>query len=95
MPSELALHGNYPNPFSGSTVLLFDLEEPAEVAVTVMDMLGRVVLELPAVHLAGGKGHRLALSGAATLPAGAYAYRLVARTVRGEIVSSGTLLRVR
>ncbi len=95
MPSELALHGNYPNPFSGSTVLLFDLEEPAEVAVTVMDMLGRVVLELPAVHLAGGKGHRLALSGAAALPAGAYAYRLVARTVRGEVVSSGTLLRVK
>ena len=94
LPSDLAMHGNYPNPFTGVTTFLFDLKEPAEVTVTVIDMLGRVILETGAARFGGGRGHRLAISGSA-LPTGAYAYRFVARTRHGEIAKTGTMLHVK
>ena len=94
LPSDLAMHGNYPNPFTGITTFLFDLKEPAEVTVTVMDMLGRVVLETGAARFGGGRGHRLAISGSA-LPAGAYVYRFVARTQHGRVSETGTMLHVK
>ena len=94
LPSDLAMRGNYPNPFTAFTTFLFDLKEPAQVTVTVMDMLGRVVLETGATQFGGGRGHRLAISGSA-LPAGAYAYRFVARTRHGKVAETGTMLHVK
>ena len=95
LSSELVLYGNYPNPFMGSTTFLLDLKETAELTVTVMDILGRVVLQTPAVRLTGGRGHRLAVSGTAALAAGVYVYQLVARTEHGQIVKTGTIQRVK
>lgn len=47
LPAALAgvarLLQNYPNPFAGSTTLIFDLEQPLEVTLSVYDVLGRQV----------------------------------------------------
>ena len=41
IPADLALHGNYPNPFNPSTRIQFDLPERAQVTLQVLDLLGR------------------------------------------------------
>ena len=94
LPREVVVHGNYPNPFVGSTEFVFDLQFPADVTVTVMNVLGRTVLQTRPARLIGGKGHRLAISGA-ELPAGAYAYRFVARSEHAEYVHVGIMVRVK
>jgi nitrous oxidase accessory protein NosD len=46
-PAEaLALHGNYPNPFVGSTTIEFDLPEATDVRLEVFDLMGRTVTTL-------------------------------------------------
>ena len=56
IPTEFALHPNYPNPFNPSTTVRFDLPEAAEVRLIVYDLLGREVVRLvderlePAYH---------------------------------------------
>ena len=94
LPREVVMHGNYPNPFVGSTEFVFDLQFPADVTVTVMNMLGRAVLQTRPARLIGGKGHRLAINGA-ELPAGAYAYRFVVRSEHAEYVHVGIMVRVK
>jgi glucuronoarabinoxylan endo-1,4-beta-xylanase len=42
-PSGFALDQNYPNPFSESTAIPYHLEKPADVNVTIYDVLGREV----------------------------------------------------
>ena len=95
LPEEdVVLHGNFPNPFLTSTAFLFDLREPAEVEVTVMDLLGRVVLSQPATRLDAGMGHKIAISGG-FLPAGAYVYRLVASMSHGEVARTGMIMHMK
>ncbi|MCH7733504.1 MAG: T9SS type A sorting domain-containing protein, partial [Candidatus Marinimicrobia bacterium] len=43
MPSEFALHANYPNPFNPVTTLRYDLSEQLFVTITIYDILGREV----------------------------------------------------
>ncbi len=56
IPTEYALHPNYPNPFNPSTTVRFDLPEAAEVQLVVYDIRGREVVRLvngrlePAYH---------------------------------------------
>lgn len=45
LPSAFALSQNYPNPFSSSTTIAYDLSAQADARVTVFDVLGRVVRE--------------------------------------------------
>ena len=92
-PGELVVHGNYPNPFLESTTFLFDLRQSSEVTVTLMDVLGRQVRKRGPVRLAGGKGHRLAFSGAG-LSAGVYVYHFVVRTEQEEVIRTGSLVRI-
>ena len=54
LPTEFALHGNYPNPFNPSTRIQFDLPETAQVRVQIVDMLGREVMSLPAQEFEAG-----------------------------------------
>jgi glucuronoarabinoxylan endo-1,4-beta-xylanase len=42
-PSEFKLEQNYPNPFSASTAISYQLNKQADVSVTVYDLLGREI----------------------------------------------------
>lgn len=90
-PDALALHGNYPNPFRGQTILTFDLPKPAAVSVTVVDLLGRSVRFVPERRFDGGwdRSLRVDLSG---LAAGLYLYRLQSRSEENLEVRSGRLV---
>jgi hypothetical protein len=43
VPTEFALHENYPNPFNPSTTLRFDLPEVSDITLTIYNMLGQKV----------------------------------------------------
>ena len=43
VPTEFALHDNYPNPFNPTTTLRFDLPEISDVTLTIYNMLGQKV----------------------------------------------------
>lgn len=54
VPTSFALHPAYPNPFSPSTTIRFDVPEAAEVRLMVYDTLGRAVEELSNKNQAPG-----------------------------------------
>jgi len=80
LPQQLTVHANYPNPFTHSTRIMFDLPWPAQVQVEVMDLTGRRVYAMSAVHLSSGVHQAIELHDL-TLPAGVYLYRLVAMSL--------------
>ena len=84
-PTEFVLRGNYPNPFTGSTSISFDLPEPARVSLDVIDMLGRTVRKYPNRDYPAGRS-TLKVSGEG-LAAGVYLYRLRtgSRTLTGKL----------
>ncbi|NNE71063.1 MAG: RHS repeat protein [Rhodothermales bacterium] len=43
LPTEFSLRSAYPNPFSSTTTVSFDLPVPSSVRVRVVDLVGRVV----------------------------------------------------
>jgi hypothetical protein len=43
IPTEFALHENYPNPFNPTTTLRFDLPEVSSINLTIYNMLGQRV----------------------------------------------------
>ncbi|MFA6911480.1 MAG: T9SS type A sorting domain-containing protein, partial [Candidatus Cloacimonadaceae bacterium] len=54
MPSALALHSNYPNPFNPSTTINFSLPKTAPVRLVIYNIRGQKVKELLNESLAGG-----------------------------------------
>lgn len=54
LPEKYFLYPAYPNPFSGSTTIRFDLPEAADVELTVYDATGRVVARLLDQHFPAG-----------------------------------------
>ncbi|CAN5592150.1 hypothetical protein BH23BAC4_BH23BAC4_00680 [soil metagenome] len=70
----LALEQNYPNPFSGQSVLAFETVESGHVRLSVYDMLGRRVAELIDQDLPSGR-HDIAFDGS-SLASGVYLYVL-------------------
>jgi len=77
MPQEFWMHANYPNPFQSSTHLVFDLPWPAEVQIEILDVIGRRVMAIPAVHLDTGWNREIELT-ELELPSGTYLYRILA-----------------
>ncbi len=75
-PSEYKLGQNYPNPFNPSTAIVFDLPEQVHARLTVFDLLGKEVEVLVNGTLGAGQ-HEIQFD-AATLPSGAYFYRIEA-----------------
>ena len=53
-PTETALLPNYPNPFNPETWIPYQLAEPADVALTIYDIQGRVVRDLALGHQRAG-----------------------------------------
>ena len=76
LPTVLALHDNYPNPFNPTTTIRYDLPKAGVVRLTVFDVLGRQVAELINSQQAAGK-HSVIFN-ASRLASGVYFYRLSA-----------------
>ncbi len=74
VPTEFALHGNYPNPFNPSTSIGFDLPASSNVRLIVFDLLGREVVQLVDGEMPAGKHAVTWLAGG--VPSGLYLYRI-------------------
>ncbi len=95
LPHTLTVHANYPNPFTRSTRIVFDLPWPAQVEIDILDVTGRRVYAHPLVSLTAGWEHELTLD-QLDLPAGAYLYRVMASSLESSAsaVQVGHLMRV-
>jgi glucuronoarabinoxylan endo-1,4-beta-xylanase len=54
LPTKFELEQNYPNPFSSSTAISYQLKAQSDIRVTIYDILGRVVREAVAGAQTGG-----------------------------------------
>ncbi len=81
-PRELALRGNYPNPFNPTTSIAYDLPRSAHVTLTVHDLAGRVVRTLLDETIADPGRHAVVWDGrdhdGHRVASGVYFYRLEA-----------------
>ena len=77
-PTSLSLEQNYPNPFSGQTVIPFVLPQDASVRIFVVDAMGHLVKDFEQSFSAGRQTVTLDLSACS---AGVYYYGIV---VSGE-----------
>ena len=75
LPSEITLEQNYPNPFNPSTTFRFGLTQKAQVSITIMDVLGRVVAQ-PVAGVKSAGWHSYSWD-ASKLGSGVYFYHLV------------------
>ncbi|TVQ69811.1 MAG: T9SS C-terminal target domain-containing protein [Balneolaceae bacterium] len=75
-PETVTLEQNYPNPFNPSTVIRYELSEPAQVSLEVFDVLGRSVAVLMDEFQSSG-GYDVTFD-ASTLSGGIYLYQLTA-----------------
>jgi hypothetical protein len=75
-PSAATVGQNFPNPFSRTTDIAYELVNGSDVSITVMDLTGRVVLDLAKGYQPAGK-HTIQLD-ASGLEAGIYLYSLKA-----------------
>ena len=74
VPAAASLRSTYPNPFTETTTIEFEVSEPRDVTIEVYDTLGRRVTTLAdGWH---GAGTYSATFAAGTLPAGVYFVRL-------------------
>ena len=76
VPAAFALEAAYPNPFSGSTAIQYEVPEATHVTVAVYDAVGRRVAVL--VDAEQGVGRYTAEWDARSLASGVYLYRMTA-----------------
>lgn len=86
LPAAARLHANFPNPFSSSTSISYDLDEAREVELSVYDVLGRRVTILETGLRNPGR-HEVTFD-AGELSSGVYFYRLQTpnRTLVGKML---------
>jgi hypothetical protein len=73
-PESYRLHQNYPNPFNPLTTIVFDLPQRADLALSLYDAHGRLVMDLGSgTYEAGSWSVTL---DASALPSGTYHYQL-------------------
>jgi len=75
-PDKFALGQNYPNPFNPSTSISFNLPFESFVSLAIYDLSGKEVMNV--IHENKPAGYYAANINAASLPSGAYFYRLSA-----------------
>lgn len=91
LPVEVALHGNYPNPFNPSTRIAFDLPRDMMVNLSVFDIRGSLVKTLLSETTSAGRQEVLwdgKDSTGRTAASGVYLYQLI--TPEGQF--SGRML---
>ncbi len=95
LPVKFQLEQNYPNPFSSSTAISYELTAEADIRITIYDILGRVVREAVAGAQPAGT-HRILWDGSSTrgekVAAGVYFYSLKAgkeSQVRKMVLNGG------
>lgn len=91
---RFALHGNYPNPFRGTTNIAVDLPQNAHIDINIYDVIGRRVQALRGIKLTAGTGRTLQVDGR-QLSAGVYVYRMIVRMGEEENVETGRMTVVR
>ncbi|MBX2820619.1 MAG: T9SS type A sorting domain-containing protein [Rhodothermaceae bacterium] len=74
VPTHIELGQNYPNPFSGSTTITYQLDENQDIRLDVFDLLGRRLKTLENGLVQAGN-HQVVFD-ATGLPSGIYMYRL-------------------
>ena len=89
LPAEVALLGNYPNPFNPETTIRYALPRAGMVRLAVYDLLGREVATL--VDELQPAGRHAARFHADDLQSGVYAYRL--HTGDKEVVRTMVLVK--
>ncbi len=80
-PKEIALHGNYPNPFNPRTTISYALPAASQVDLRIYDLLGREVARLVSGEQAAG--YREAVWEAGRFASGLYVYRLMVKDEAG------------
>lgn len=76
VPLAFALEQNYPNPFNASTMISFDLSQPAFVELSIYNILGRKVVSL--VNEYRQPGNYQVVWNAEKMATGFYFYRIAA-----------------
>lgn len=96
LPSDFELAQNYPNPFSSSTAIPYNVNKQSDVKVTIYDILGRKVRQF-SVGLQTAGVHKILWDGRNSLGQrvanGIYLYKLQAggkSQVKKMILNSGT-----
>lgn len=81
LPESIRLKPNYPNPFTNTTTIPYELDEPTEVTLTVWNMIGQKVATLIDGELKSAGSHDGDPDinwNAASMPSGMYIARLEA-----------------
>jgi hypothetical protein len=89
VPSAFAIGQNYPNPFSSTTTIPFDVKAASHVTVEVFDLMGRRVATL--LNQPMGPGSYETTFDAGSLSAGMYLFRVQT----GTQAETGRMLLVR
>ncbi|HEY3296554.1 MAG TPA: carboxypeptidase regulatory-like domain-containing protein [bacterium] len=76
LPTEFALHANYPNPFNPTTLLPFDVPQNSQVAIIVYNVMGQEVAMLVNGKYAAGR-YQVSFD-AGNLPSGLYLVKMTA-----------------
>jgi hypothetical protein len=77
VPTEYALHQNYPDPFNPTTIIQYDLQTPSAVTLKVCNVLGQEVATLVEGESRGAGRYEVRFDGS-RLASGIYFYRLEA-----------------
>jgi thermitase len=92
LPTEFAIHDNYPNPFNPSTTIRYEIPEASRVSLVVYDIMGREVLRLvddviePGYYTVKWEGRN---SSGNPVSSGIYIYRFTARPLSVESTAEG------
>ena len=88
IPVNTILYVSYPNPFTTSTTVEYELKQPEKVTLTIYDYLGKQVEVIEANQ---SKGNQNIIWNAESLPDGIYYFRLQA----GAQTANGKMLKLR
>jgi len=91
LPTEFRLEGAYPNPFNPTTTIQFDLPTAADVRVQVVDLTGRIVMNVPVRTMSAGANQQIILN-APSLSSGSYFYRVIANMTGNTEVATGSFV---